>query len=75
MIARRKLTLHRNVFPFPILQQNRSRDQIFHDIESVLLGSTLVVAGDEVLVTFGEPFGTLGGTNSMKIVKIGVPQS
>ena len=75
VIARRKLTLHRNVFPFPILQQNRSRDQIFHDIESVLLGSTLVVAGDEVLVTFGEPFGTLGGTNSMKIVKIGVPQS
>lgn len=72
LYARRKLTLHRNVFPFEILQQDRSRDEIFTDIERILLQAQLVKAGDEVLVTYGEPFGTLGGTNSMKVIQIGM---
>lgn len=70
--ARRKLTLHRNVFPFAIIQQDHSREQIFADIEHSLLQAQLVQSGDEVLVTYGEPFGTLGGTNSMKVIKIGM---
>lgn len=71
--ARRKLTLHRNVFPFAICQQDRSRDEIFSDIESVMTSAQLVQTGDEVLVTYGEPFGTLGGTNSLKVIQIAPP--
>jgi pyruvate kinase len=70
--ARRKLTLHRNVFPFESHQQDRSRDEIFSDIEKILIRAELVGVGDKVLVTYGEPFGTLGGTNSLKLIQIGI---
>jgi pyruvate kinase len=73
--ARLKLTLHRNVFPFAICQQDRSRDEIFSDVESVLTNAKLVQPGDEVLVTYGEPFGTLGGTNSLKVIQISAPKT
>jgi pyruvate kinase len=71
VIARRKLTLHRNVFPFPLCQQGRTREEIFADIEQMLIQSKLVASGEEVLVTFGEPFGNSGGTNTLKLIKIG----
>ena len=72
IFTRRKLTLHRNVFPFEIIQQDRSRDEIFADIEKILKRAALVDVGEEVLVTYGEPFGTLGGTNSLKVISIGM---
>jgi pyruvate kinase len=31
----------------------------------------LVQAGDLIVVTFGEPIGLPGGTNNMKIVRVG----
>jgi pyruvate kinase len=69
--ARRKLTLHRGVYPFPINQINKNRDEILHEMEQVLLFEKAVTAGDLVLLTFGEPIGTLGGTNTLKVIKIG----
>jgi pyruvate kinase len=71
LIARRKLTLHRNVFPYPICQQDNTGEEIFRDMERVLLRSHVLVAGDAVLVTYGQPFGVQGGSNAMKIVKLG----
>jgi pyruvate kinase len=70
-VARRKLTLHRNVFPFPIEQAGKNRDEILLEMEQVLLNNEAVQAGDMVLLTFGEPIGSPGGTNTLKIVKIG----
>ncbi|OYZ01845.1 MAG: pyruvate kinase [Methylophilales bacterium 16-45-7] len=72
IFTRRKLTLHRNVFPFEIIQQDRSRDEIFAEIEKILSRAELVQVGEEVLVTYGEPFCTLGGTNSLKVITIGI---
>ena len=69
--ARRKLTLHRNVYPFPILQEGKARDEILREMEQVLLEQKVVQHGDMVLLTFGEPIGSAGGTNTLKIVKIG----
>jgi pyruvate kinase len=71
--ARRKLTLHRNVFPFPIQQSNKKRDEVLREMEQVLLTNKAVEPGDMVLFTFGEPIGSPGGTNTLKIVKIGSP--
>jgi len=34
-IARRKLTLHRGVYPYPIQQKNKNRDEILHEMEQV----------------------------------------
>ena len=69
-IARRKLTLHRGVYPFPILQENKNRDEILHEMEQVLLQQKVVNPGDLVILTFGEPIGSPGGTNTLKIIKI-----
>ncbi|MBA3695319.1 MAG: pyruvate kinase [Methylotenera sp.] len=69
--ARRKLTLHRGVYPFPIQQENKDRDEILHEMEQVLLEQQVVKNGDMVLLTFGEPIGSPGGTNTLKIIQIG----
>ncbi|PKO51874.1 MAG: pyruvate kinase, partial [Betaproteobacteria bacterium HGW-Betaproteobacteria-20] len=68
--ARRKLTLHRGVYPFPIEQATKNRDEILQEMEQVLLQQKMVVPGDLVLLTFGEPIGSPGGTNTLKIIKI-----
>ncbi len=70
-IARRKLTLHRGVYPYPIQQENKNRDEILREMEQVLLQQKVVSLGDLVMLTFGEPIGSPGGTNTLKIVKIG----
>ena len=70
-IARRKLTLYRGVYPFPIDQEGKNRDEILHEMEQVLLKEQVVNKGDMVIFTFGEPIGNPGGTNTMKIIKIG----
>jgi pyruvate kinase len=69
--ARRKLTLHRGVYPYPIEQGNKNRDEILLAMEQVLLQQGVVNPGDTILLTFGEPIGSPGGTNTMKIVKVG----
>ncbi len=70
-LARRKLTLHRGVYPFPIAQGNKNKDEILQEMEQVLLQQKMVSPGDTVLLTFGEPIGSPGGTNTLKIVNIG----
>ena len=69
--ARRKLTLHRGVYPYPISQDNKNKDEVLQEMEQVLLQQEVVSPNDLVLLTFGEPIGTPGGTNTLKIVKIG----
>lgn len=72
--ARRKLTLHRGVYPYPIEQADKDRDAIIMEMEQVLLAQRVVSAGDLVLLTFGEPIGHPGGTNTLKIIRIGDSQ-
>jgi len=69
--ARRKLTLHRGVYPYPIEQAGKNRDEIIMEMEQVLLRQRVVSVGDLVLLTFGEPIGHPGGTNTLKIIRIG----
>ncbi|ROH84142.1 pyruvate kinase [Pseudomethylobacillus aquaticus] len=68
--ARRKLTLYRGVHPFPIYQAGKDRDDLLLEMEQVLLRNGVVQEGDLVLLTFGEPIGRAGGTNTMKIVRV-----
>lgn len=73
--ARRKLTLHRGVYPYPIHQEDKNRDEVLLEMEQVLLQQKVVETGDLVLFTFGEPIGSLGGTNTLKIVRVGARQA
>ncbi len=70
-VARRKLTLYRSVFPYPIDQEGKGRDEILREMQDILLKEAVVENGDRVILTFGEPIGNPGGTNTMKIVTIG----
>lgn len=69
-IARRKLTLYRGIFPFPINQEGKNKEEILREMEDVLLRGEVVSEGDLVILTFGEPIGIAGATNTMKIVKV-----
>lgn len=68
--SRRKLTLCRGVYPYPITHVDKTRDEILHEMQEVLLHHGVVSTGDLVILTFGEPIGSLGGTNTLKIVTI-----
>lgn len=69
--TRRKLTLFRGVYPFRFDQTTTDRDKILEEAENELLRRGLVQDGDLILLTIGEPVGVSGGTNTLKIVKVG----
>jgi len=69
--ARRKLTLYRGVYPYPVDQADKTRDDILQEMEQVLLDNGVVQKSDLVLLTFGEPITTAGRTNTLKIIRIG----
>jgi len=68
--AQRKMALYRNVMPL-FLEQHGDRETVLQAAEDLLVKSGKVAAGDLIVITIGEPLGKSGGTNSMKIVKVG----
>ncbi len=66
----RKAALYRNVRTFEMAQSS-DREQVMRDIQDLLLAQGVVLPGDLIVVTWGEPFGQVGGTNAMKIMKVG----
>jgi pyruvate kinase len=66
----RKLSLYRNVVALP-LEQSDDREAVLKSVEALLMERGIVVAGDTVVFTWGEPLGVVGGTNALKIMKIG----
>ena len=68
--TRRKLALYRNVTALE-LQPSPDREKVLRDAEMLLLEHKLVGKGDTVVLTWGEPMGMVGGTNALKIMKIG----
>ena len=69
--TRYRLSLFRDVFPFMISYYGHDRDLLLQEAEEQLLKNGVVQPGDLIVVTFGEPIGAPGGTNTMKIVKVG----
>ena len=47
------------------------REALLREAEKVLVANGVVKEGDLIVLTIGEPIGKSGGTNTMKIVKIG----
>jgi pyruvate kinase len=69
--TRYKMTLFRDVFPFLINYYGHDRDLLLQEAEEQLLRNGVVQHGDLIVMTFGEPIGASGGTNTMKILKVG----
>ena len=66
-----KLALFRDTQTFLMAQQSVDRDLLLKEAEAVLLAKGVVEHGDLIIITIGEPIGKTGGTNTLKIVRIG----
>jgi pyruvate kinase len=69
--TRYRLSLFRDVYPLMIKYVGHDRDYLLQEAEDQLVAAGLVQKGDLIVITFGEPIGSPGGTNTMKIVKVG----
>jgi pyruvate kinase len=68
--SQRKMALYRNVRPL-FFEQGDDRDAVLRSAEDLLVAKGQVQRGDLIVLTVGEPMGKSGGTNTMKIVKVG----
>ena len=69
--TRYRLSLYRDVFPLMIDYHGHDLERMLQQAEENLVKAGVVESGDLIVVTFGEPIGSSGGTNTMKIVKVG----
>ena len=69
--TQRKVTLFRGVYPVPFSERIDDPEAVLNDAEDELRRRGAVRDGDYIILTIGEPLGKAGGTNTMKIVKVG----
>ena len=69
--TRYRTALFRDVYPLMVKHVGHDRDELLREAEKTLVENKAVKDGDIIVLTFGEPIGKSGGTNTMKIVKIG----
>ncbi len=70
--SQRRMELYRGVRAF-FLEQSTDRDEVLRAAERLLVERGEVQKGDLIVLTIGEPMGKPGGTNTMKIVRVGDP--
>jgi len=55
---------------YHLLQEGGS-DAVLRQAEELLMRNRIVNKGDTIVVTWGSPMGQAGGTNALKIVRVG----
>ncbi len=66
--TQRRMALYRNVRPL-LMATSTDRDTALADAEAHLKERAIVSSGDVYAITFGEPMGQAGGTNTLKICR------
>ena len=69
--TRYRLSLYKDTYPLMIQYFGSDREQLLREAEERLKKHGVVQDGDLIVLTIGEPIGKPGGTNTMKIVKVG----
>jgi len=69
--TRYRCALLRDVFPLMVKYLGHDREELLREAEKVLAENKVVEEGDLIVLTIGEPIGKAGGTNTMKIVRVG----
>ncbi len=69
--SRRRMCLYREVHPLMMRYESVDRELLLREAEELLLREGVVEKGDLLVITIGEPIGKSGGTNTMKIVRVG----
>jgi pyruvate kinase len=67
--TQRKMALYRNVRPL-LMDTSDDRDMALKQAEADLISRGLVKPGDVYAITCGEPMGSPGGTNMLKICRV-----
>lgn len=65
-----KMNLYKAVFPF-LIKTHTNKEELLRDAEQLLLNAGMVQKGDLIVLTVGEQTSLPGGTNTMKIIRIG----
>jgi len=69
--TRYRCALFRDVFPLMVKYVGHDREELLREAEKALVSNKVVKEGDLIVLTIGEPIGKAGGTNTMKIVRVG----
>ena len=69
--TQRKAALYRNVKAYNLAQAGDSA-AVLQAAEDLLVQNGIVKKGDMIVVTWGGQMGQAGGTNALKIVKVGI---
>jgi pyruvate kinase len=69
--TRFKVSIFKGVYPLLMRYDGHDRDQLLLEAEEELIRAGAVEPGDVIVLTCGEPIGQSGGTNTLKIVKVG----
>ncbi|WP_457419084.1 pyruvate kinase [Roseateles sp. P5_E7] len=70
VISQRRMALYRNVTPL-LMPQFQDRDQALAAAEKILVDRGVLRPGDTYAITCGEPMGYPGGTNMLKVCRVG----
>jgi pyruvate kinase len=69
-LSQRKMTLYRNVRPMQMPRLG-DRDEALRIAERLLIEREVLKPGDTYAITCGEPMGYPGGTNMLKVCRVG----
>jgi len=69
--TQRRVTLYRGVYPVAFDQARTSSEEVNRELVAGLVARGAVGDGDMVIITKGDISGRTGGTNAMKIVRVG----
>lgn len=69
--TRYRVSIYRDVYPLLTEYVATDRDELLWQAEEILIAAGAVEPGDLIVITIGEPIGQAGGTNTMKLVKVG----
>ena len=70
VFSQRKMTLYRNVRPL-LMPAFTDRDEALQHAEAMLVERGVLKPGDTYAITCGEPMGYPGGTNMLKVCRVG----
>ena len=66
----RRMALYRNVRPMLLSFSTTDRDALLNQAEARLIEKKAVASGDSYAITCGEPIGSAGGTNMLKVMRV-----
>jgi len=69
--TRYRISLFRGVYPLMLQYAGDNRETLLRLAEEKLVEVGAAQTGDLIVITVGEPIGKSGGTNTMKIVRVG----